>query len=344
MIDSTLQLLLPHLTQIQTPTLWLADENAQPLIAHVEANENLTLVTNRYDIYQQAKKKNIQSIFSDFNISDYPQQSFEKIVYRISKEKALVNHIINQSAKSLQKDAKFIISGYKQEGIKSFSDNIKKVLHAQGKLKKTGSGYIGEYSHLSLATTLDDKSYHNLRKIDDKFYSKPGVFGWNKVDKGTKLLLNCVKDLISSQKITPKSVLDLGCGYGWIFFKIDKYGFEKITATDNNAAALIAAQKNTQTIKTATEVIASDCADTIDNAFDLVLCNPPFHQGFQHNQALTEKFIRGCAKKTKKNGHTLLVTNEFISFDHLAEGLFSHKKTLHKEQGFKVVLLSKSND
>ncbi len=332
------------MTHTQTSTLWLADENAHSLIEQVETNENLTLVTNRYDIYQQAKKKSIQSVFSDFSIADYPQQSFEKIVYRISKEKAVANHIINQAAKLLQKDARLIISGYKKEGIKSFSDNIKKVLNAQGKLKKNGNSYIGEFSHLSSTTTLDDKNYHTLREIDKRFYSKPGIFGWDKVDKGTELLLHCLSDLMSSQKIKPKSVLDLGCGYGWIFCNIDNYGFEHIIATDNNAAALIAAQKNTQAMQTLTEIIASDCADTVDNTFDLVLCNPPFHQGFQHDQALTKKFIRGCAKKTKKNGHTLLVTNEFISFDNISEDLFSHKKTLHKEQGFKVVLLSKSDN
>lgn len=341
MIDNTLQLLLPHLTKAQTPTLWFADENALPLLEYINENEHLSLVTNRYDIYQQAQKKNIRSIFCDFTINDYPKQNFKKVVYRISKEKALVNHIINQSAQLLQDDAELIISGYKQEGVKSFGDKIKKTLNAKGLLKKNGSAYLGEFTHLSPTNTLDDKDYHTLRKINGNVYSKPGVFGWNKIDKGTELLLTCFRKLINNKAITPKTMLDLGCGYGWIFFNCSDYHFEHIVATDNNAAAILAAQKNSDHIKNKVDVIASDCANTIDKKFDLVLCNPPFHQGFKHNQVLTDKFINSCAQKTKSNGHTLLVTNEFINFEKIANTLFSHKKPLLNAQGFKVTLLSK---
>lgn len=342
MIDNSLQLLLPHLTKIQSPTLWFADENTLPLLEHINANKYLSLVTNRYDIYQQAKKNSIESIFCDFTINDYPKKNVKKIVYRISKEKALVNHIINQSAQLLiDDDAQLIISGYKQEGVKSFGDNIKKTLNAKGRLKKNGSAYLGEYSQLSSVNTLDDKDYHTLRKINGKIYSKPGVFGWNKIDKGTELLLTCFRELIDNKTITAKTMLDLGCGYGWIFCNCSKYNFEYIAATDNNAAAILAAQKNSNNIKSKVDVIAGDCANTIDKKFDLVLCNPPFHQGFQHNQALTEKFINSCSQKTKDKGHTLLVTNEFINFEKIANTLFLQKKPLLNTQGFKVTLLSK---
>lgn len=365
MIDNALQIILPRLQNLQAPTLWFADENAQPLLELINMDENLTIVTNRYDIYQQALTKNIQVIFSDFNQEDYPKTKFQNIVYRISKEKPVVHTIVNQAANLLidnlsadfllTEKPRLFISGYKQEGIKSYADKLKKTLTAQGTLKKQGSCYSGEFTQLSKNTLLDDKSYSNLQKITidnhkkttdtnssiDNFYSKPGVFGWNKIDRGTELLLQALKALIADNEIKPNKILDLGCGYGWIFLNIDEYDFETITATDNNAAAIIAANKNSLSMKTPTHVVVSDCGNTINDAFDLVLSNPPFHQGFQHAQTLTEKFIKTCHQKIKKGGHVLLVTNEFVAFDKLAQRLFTHKKTLLKEQGFKVIQLTK---
>jgi 16S rRNA (guanine1207-N2)-methyltransferase len=362
MIDNALQIIHPHLKNLTAPTLWFADENAQPLLEFIPYDEHLTIVTNRFDIYQQATIKKIKVVFSDFNSDDYPAKKFQKIVYRISKEKALVHNIINQSVLLITEppfahsastaNTCLIITGFKNEGIKSYADKIKSTIRAQGTLKKYGGCYCGEFSRLLKNTQLDDKNYANLKKviIDNNkttnasaasFYSKPGVFGWNKIDKGTELLLASLKKLMHNHELKPSKVLDLGCGYGWIFLNIDQYGFENITATDNNAAAIIAAQKNAQVMKTSTTTIASDCADTIEDSFDLILCNPPFHQGFQHTQTLTDKFIRACCQKAKKNGHVLLVTNEFVAFDRLAKRLFTHKKTLLKEQGFKVTLLTK---
>jgi 16S rRNA (guanine1207-N2)-methyltransferase len=359
MIDDALQLIHPHLKNLTGPTLWFADENAQPLLEFISDDEHLTIVTNRFDIYQQATIKNIKVVFSDFNNEDYPAQKFQKIIYRISKEKALVHNIINQSVllladsvlahSSLTADTCLIITGFKNEGIKSYADKIKNTIEAQGTLKKYGGCYCGEFSQLSKNTLLDDKKYANLKKVsldnnkstNASFYSKPGVFGWNKIDKGTELLLASLKELMHNREFNPSKVLDLGCGYGWIFLNIDQYGFENITATDSNAAAIIAAQKNALIMKTSTTTIASDCGDTIEDSFDLILCNPPFHQGFQHTQTLTDKFIRACCQKAKKNGHVLLVTNEFVAFDRLAKRLFSYKKTLLKKQGFKVTLLTK---
>ena len=98
MIDNALQIIHSHLQSLTVPTLWFADENAQPLLKLIAYDKHLTIVTNRFDIYQQATIKGIPVVFSDFNIDDYPVQKFLQIVYRISKEKAQVHTIINQSA------------------------------------------------------------------------------------------------------------------------------------------------------------------------------------------------------------------------------------------------------
>jgi 16S rRNA (guanine1207-N2)-methyltransferase len=346
--DIALQLIVDELNNIKDPCLWYADENAATAIDQVQANNLITIITNRYDIYQKAIQNRHQSVFSDFDSKEYPASiSVKKIVYRISKEKALTHFLLNQAANLLPVDGTLIISGYKQEGIKTYSDKLTKKLNASGKLKKNRESYFGVFSNLDSSIELDDQNYSQLRKVNSQkdkpssFYSKPGVFGWNKVDKGTELLLTSFNKVFNTFTNQHKSVLDIGCGYGWIFLNLDHYGLSDITATDNNAAAILSAQKNAERMKTSTSVSASDCAETIKKTFDIVLCNPPFHQGFKHNQKLIERFLNSCYLHLNNGGHGVFVVNEFIALDKVADSLFKEQTILAKENGFKVILLKK---
>lgn len=346
MTDQALQLLLPELQRINAPTVWYADENALPLVNAIAPHPELTVVTNRYDLYQAAQQQQLRAVFSDFVPADYPRKSFAKMIYRVSKEKTLVHHLFNQAAQLLEENGELIISGYKQEGIKTYADKLTKQLHAAGTLKKQGNGYYGRYSQFSAIHPLDDGAYAELQKVatesqdPDFFYSKPGQFGWQKIDKGSQLLLEQLQHLCSTLSPKPKTAVDLGCGYGWLFLNMDNYGFDHIWATDNNAAALSCAQKNAQRLNTTVTVLPSDAGNSIDTAVDLVVCNPPFHQGFAHSQALTTKFVHASSRLLKQTGQAIFVVNEFVGLEKAATGYFRQKKTLVQDQGFKVVLLT----
>ena len=387
MRDTALNLLHQELCNLDQQTLWYADENAIGLIESLAATPLLTVITNRYDIYQLSQQQGLHAIFTDFDSHDYfykdlhndphnrphdyTLHTVKKIVYRVSKEKALTHFLLNQASQLLPIDGTLVISGHKQDGIKSYSDNLLKQVGAKGKLKKKGNAYLGRFTFnpSELRGRLDDQHYAEMQTLsldtastpsldnkglpnaglsnktafNQRFYSKTGVFGWNKIDRGTQLLLAALGTVYPTFTPQPQTVLDLGCGYGWIFLNLEPYNFTRITATDNNATALLCAHKNATLIKTPTTVVASDCADTIREQHDLVLCNPPFHQGFQHNQGLTEKFVISCKQHLKPSGYGLFVVNDFIAIEKLAEPLFDYS-IIAKEQGFKVVLLKNNKN
>ena len=232
-----------------------------------------------------------------------------------------------------------------QEGIKTYATKLAKTLKASGKLKKNGLTYLGNFSQLNQHSPLDDQQYSKLRMVKPEhsvsFFSKPGVFGWDKIDQGTVLLLEGLIGIFKDLTPQPKTALDLGCGYGWVALNIDGYNFESITATDNNIAALISAEANAKLMNTPLKVVASNCANHFTEKFDLVLCNPPFHKGFKHSQELTEQFLLACSKRLKPKGFGLFVVNEFIPLEKLSAKLFSQRKVLVQERGFKVILLEK---
>ena len=357
--------------------LLIADENTHSAITSLYIDHklysqynHLTLLSNRYDVAEQLqsiqKPKNTQKqeIFSDFDLSDYTQHSLSAIFYRISKEKPVVHHIINQAKQKLKTGGILIFCGYKSEGTKTYFNKAKRYLGGDAKLKKDGDTYTATLvnntgnntscninCNISNSATptaaLDDKNYTQLRttvNINDKMVmSKPGLFGWNKIDRGSELLISQLPLALDLNLKKPTRMLDLGCGYGYLTLASAKQNFNYRCATDNNAAAITAAKANFKNHQLEVTTLAADCGQGINETFDLILCNPPFHQGFSVDGDLTDKFLQQTHNLLSASGWALFVVNQFVPLEQKAEKLsFSSKCWLNNGQ-FKVIQLFKES-
>jgi len=301
--------------------------------------------------------------FNDFTLDQLTIKP-ERILYHISKEKPLTHYLLNQASKLLSEGGELILIGRKQQGIKTYASKLSKQqqLGFNGKLKKSTNDYIGclirNNTSITALEYLDDQDYQAIQEITllkqhiKTIYSKPGVFGWNKVDKGTELLLSYLAGMLKQNPPAIHSALDLGCGYGWIFLNLlcDPQFFSnletsnvnaiKTVATDNNAAALDCAKKNAQRYRLNIDIIAADCANKVNEKFDLILCNPPFHQGFTHDKALTDKFLKQTKRLLNNNGIGLWVVNDFIGLPALAKSHHMNCQKVTQGDGFSVYRLS----
>ena len=337
--------------------LWIADENtAEHITQFLSFSERLTLLTNRYDLWQQCSDLNINCFFGDFDFSIL-DKNFDIAVYSISKERPVCHHIFNHISALLPPEGKFIVGGKKSEGVKGYFDKLTKQLGFTGKLNKDKDIYTAQLEkHTATSKTLNTKNYAQLRTEitlnQFEVASKPGLYGWNKIDKGSELLINTTSQYLSTANLPQsRSMLDLGCGYGFLTLSAllanEIFSLDQIVATDNNAAAIDAATKNINTlIKTLNppiecKIIAGDCGDSIQETFDLVLCNPPFHQGFSTSKDLTEKFVESAAKHTKQTGLAFFVTNAFIGIEKYAKHHFKSYEMLENDGQFKVICMHK---
>jgi 16S rRNA (guanine1207-N2)-methyltransferase len=195
-----------------------------------------------------------------------------------------------------------------------------------------------------LGATLDDKAYTDLRLIESdelSFYSKPGVFGWQKIDKGSEFLIEQLAMIDDGSGLQGQSVLDLGCGYGYLSLKAGALRGSRITAVDNNIAAVTACRKNLQHVGLDAEVVCDDCGSSLAGNFDLILCNPPFHQGFDMESELTSKFIGASYQLLKPGGKALFVVNAFIPLERKAVDFYDKVDVIANNKSFKVLLLSR---
>ncbi|MFT6913871.1 MAG: 16S rRNA (guanine1207-N2)-methyltransferase [Motiliproteus sp.] len=325
--------------------LWAVDENL-PALSEIAPQAGLSLLTNRVDLQTRGEALGWTIRCSDFDFSPWADASLDRVYYRISKEKAVVHHIINQAWRVLKPGGELLLLGARQEGTKTYYDKARK-LFGQGELDKLGKGdFAGILTRGTQATDdpslrLDDRDYSQLRPIADDFISKPGLFGWDKLDQGSAFLADHLAELWPRLSTPQPRVLDLGCGYGYLAARAHEQGAASVVATDNNAAALLACQANFDRLGISGQVLADNCGASLDERFDLLLCNPPFHQGFALEGELTERFVSTAARLTAFDGVALFVVNQFIPLERKAQGLFAEIDTFADNGSFKLVRLAR---
>lgn len=348
MSDTSFQSLTPYLQNPQQRTLWIADENVLHAGQSVSAHPLLEVITNRYDVYLNTLERSFEARFNDYDLSHIEGASLDRMVYRISKEKPVVHHLINEAFRTLKQDGVLILSGEKNEGAKSYIEKAGKLFGIKVSPKKQGNGYTGVVPKKNLydaTLLLDDKHYTKIREIGSagecRIFSKPGLFGWEKIDQGSELLMDTAESYFAS-RARPKCVLDLGCGYGYLTLRTSDWpGLEVRHATDNNAAAIACATENFNQSQLAVVVTPDDCGSKITSFFDCILCNPPFHQGFSVDSGLTTKFLKNSAERLTHNGVALFVVNQFIGIEKKATRYFKRVDTLASDKQFKVLALYK---
>lgn len=343
-IDPASSLLFRTLQSSPANSLWLVDENiSQPFpaaLSHIEA------ITNRFDLFQHMQQSGWNSRFSDFDFSHLPRHSLSRIVLRIPKEKPLVHYLINQAAKLLKDQGELVLIGDKSEGIRSYSKHARERLGGQLSETKINAGLW--FASITLDTQvsgpdLDEQQYTQLRELSDKngfsFISKPGLYGWQKVDQGSAFLCSALATLLDQPLPLSGRILDLGCGFGYLSLCSVSQDAQ-LTCTDNNAAALLACQANIDKQGIQAEVIASDAGDTLQGPYDTILCNPPFHTGFATNSDLTSRFVAAAARLLSDQGTACFVVNKHIALEHKAGPHFG-KIRIHADNGhFKLIHLS----
>ncbi|WP_417584456.1 methyltransferase [Nitrincola sp.] len=342
--DPASSLLFRTLQASPANSLWLIDENiSQPLPA---ALPHIQAITNRFDLFQHLQQSGWHSRFSDFDFSHLPRHSLSRILLRIPKEKPLVHYLINQAAELLEDQGELVLIGDKSEGIRSYSKRAREKLGGQFSETKINAGlwfasitYDAQFS----APDLDDQNYTQLRELSDKsgfsFISKPGLYGWQKVDQGSAFLADELAMLLNQSLPISGRLLDLGCGFGYLSLRSSSADTQ-LTCTDNNAAALRACQANIDKQGLSAEILASDAGDTLQGPYDTILCNPPFHSGFATNSDLTSRFLAAAARLLSHDGNACFVVNKHIALEHKASSHFG-KIQLHADNGhFKLIHLS----
>jgi 16S rRNA (guanine1207-N2)-methyltransferase len=200
--------------------------------------------------------------------------------------------------------------------------------------------------YITVTKTSDDKpiitewlKYTDLRLVEETgFYAMPGLFGWNKIDGGSFLLLDNLESMSGVGA-------DFGCGYGYLSKNILSKGdtlmrvspLEKLYCFDSDERAVEACRKNVTDDRAIIQ--QADCTKPIPNlpTLDFILMNPPFHDEDGQDISLGVDFIQNASQHLKKGGILWMVANRHLPYETSLMQNFSHYDTVIQERGFKVI-------
>lgn len=183
--------------------------------------------------------------------------------------------------------------------------------------------------------TVFPKTY----KLDDDLTvaSFPGVFSSDHLDIGTRFL----KEHIPSNRTG--TILDLGCGSGILGLTAKKQNPEaEVVLTDLSYLSIDSAKESFKLNNLDGSFHVMDCLKGYESdSVDIVLCNPPFHQG---NRVVTDvaiEMFKQSRKVLKRGGSLIIVANKHLGYHKKLRDMFHNLKKVAENEKFFIYLVRK---
>ena len=171
-------------------------------------------------------------------------------------------------------------------------------------------------------------------KIFDKeysFYTDNGVFSKEKLDFGTRTLLESIP--ISELK---GNVLDVGCGYGVIDIILAKLTSASYEGIDVNKRALHLAEMNAKLNNTSNvKFYESNTYDSVNKKFNFIITNPPIRAG----KKVVYDIVMNARNYLLDDGVLYIVVRKEQGAKSMLRDLEEHYKVevINKNKGFFVI-------
>jgi 16S rRNA (guanine1207-N2)-methyltransferase len=177
------------------------------------------------------------------------------------------------------------------------------------------------------------------RETADGWWSRPGLFAWDRVDRASALLAAHFPADLHGR------VADLGAGYGYLATQLIARcpGIAALDLYEAEARALEPARRNVaNALHTAgrslpVEVHWHDVTRGLPWRYDAVVSNPPFHLGRADLPELGRAFIASAADALAPHGRLLIVANRHLPYEVLLAARFAEVRQLALQDGFKVI-------
>lgn len=276
--------------------------------------------------------------------TDQPVGNYALIVYKLPKSRSLQEFQLSRLAPLCGPSTQFVGAAMAKHIDSNVMASFAKLIgEAKASLAHKKARLIHVTPKLDATEYNNDSRLLTLPEFDLVLENRANVFSRNKLDQGSRVLLECMENLD-----TPTRVADLGCGNGllgivaqrlWpkasVHFFDDSY--LAINSAENNYAANIGAAMDTPPSFT-----ASDCLHDYDGEpFDLILCNPPFHQNHHVGDHIAQQMFHDSYQHISEDGHLCVVGNRHLAYFKRLQGLFGNASNIHSNAKFVVTLSQK---
>ena len=277
----------------------------------------------------------------------------DAVAVRIPHEKAALVQLLHDAFTMLRPGGHCHVAGATNEGIKSAArmveevfGNVVTIATERGHRVVRATRFAGSPASMRDANAeyLRHDAFREqrfvLRGATHEFWSRPGVFSWDHLDEATAILVEQMAILPGDR------VLDLGCGYGVLGVVAGSVApAQSVTMLDADSEAVRSAERSARSAGLANaRAIVSDIASAVlDEQFDVVVTNPPFHVGKSTDLSVPIQFIHDAWKVLAPGGRLQLVANRTLPYEGAIKFLFRNMEKAHDGRRFKVLTAVKGD-
>ena len=110
----------------------------------------------------------------------------------------------------------------------------------------------------------------------------------------------------------------------------------RLTLCDVSAPAVEASRATLAANGIEGEVFASNVFSEINGRFDMIISNPPFHDGMQTSLDAAQTLIRGAVRHLNSGGELRIVANAFLPYPAILDEMFGFHEVIAQTGRFKV--------
>lgn len=193
---------------------------------------------------------------------------------------------------------------------------------------------------LVASPAVSASSRHRVAGTHLTLVGAAATFGGDALDPGTGFLLRTLHDAAWSPSPEDGIVVDLGCGNGTIAaWAALTWTGARVEATDDSASAVASAALTAAAngVAERVRVVRADAGDHLpDASADLVILNPPFHQGGTVHTGIATKLMRAAARLLAPGGVLLCVWNSHLRYRPRLERIVGPTRQLGRDRTFTV--------
>lgn len=242
---------------------------------------------------------------------------------------------IAEALRRVSPGGRIVIAGGKEDGIASLRKRIEALTPLEGRLSKfhgIAFWFTRPADANAIAAMLENTNAAAL--IDGRFSAAPGMFSHDRIDPGSKLLADNLPADLSG------AAADFCAGWGYLASTLlDRNpGIASIDLYEADFASLEAARANLAEARVPTAFHWADlAAEPVPRQFDVVVMNPPFHQGRAADPAIGQAMVRATSAALKPNGRLFMVANRGLPYEAALAASFRQSGETAREKTYKVL-------
>ncbi|MDX8526113.1 class I SAM-dependent methyltransferase [Mesorhizobium sp. MSK_1335] len=224
-----------------------------------------------------------------------------------------------------------VVAGRKDDGVDSLRKRINALAPLEGHLPKHhGIAFWFRRADTETAATLRAGNPDLI--VEGGFKTAPGMFSFDRVDAGSKLLATSLPDDLKG------SIADFCAGWGYLSAEVVQRS-QRLSALDLYEAdfeALEAARLNVHSAVEPRFFWTDLLTEAVERRYDVIVMNPPFHHGRAAEPEIGAGMIRAASKALKPGGRLFMVANRQLPYEQVLAATFSSHAEIARDGIFKV--------